>query len=224
MSHFTRLLPRAGMIYPKGGPFTRQQRDEQIFSALKRHGIINTSRGASKKENIEAIDQAFADMFVVALQPKIIQCKEGWGGAIAVIMTLQHHIPWAKKLSDVGFIHLCCVLVKSRNDWHKNPRFPLDVNKHRATAQKIDAFLEVVGDDDWWENAKIFFDLPEEDGDEEEEEEDQENTVGPVASSSSSLSPSHDTDIDMSDVATALDEDLSEKEAMDGAQPMDLDK
>ncbi|KAI1209633.1 uncharacterized protein F4807DRAFT_425697 [Annulohypoxylon truncatum] len=243
------FLPRAGMRYPEGNLLVRLQRDRQILSALKRHEIIKTIHSVSKKQNRDAVDQALADMFTTALQTHIIQCQEGWGGAIAVIMTLKRHTPWAAPIHTMPFIHLCCALAKSRHEWHKNPRPPFDISEHRATAKSIDTFLEVVGDD-WWDVDHLFFALPEgakddsddedyEKGKEGKEDENEEAIASPIATSSSNIDPSDntymdmsdhsdmdmsdDSDMNMSDVGEALEEDLAKEDLMKGGQAMDLD-
>ncbi|KAI1453089.1 hypothetical protein F4805DRAFT_444906 [Annulohypoxylon moriforme] len=234
-------LPRAGMVYPTKNLLQQQRRDDKILRALTKHGIIERAHGVLMTQNQEAVDQALADMFNVALQPHIVQCQEGWGGVLAIFITLKRYIPWAAKIKSMIFIHLCCALVKARYEWHKNPRPPFDINEHRAVAKSIDAFLKVVGDDDdWWDANHFFFALPndainsDEESDEEEDKEVKtpETITHPVATSSSNVNPTDDSDINMSGVGTALGMNLAHEETdeeemyeeMDEDMDMDMDE
>ncbi|KAI0881556.1 uncharacterized protein GGS22DRAFT_172462 [Annulohypoxylon maeteangense] len=146
------------------------------------------------------------------------------------------------------FIHLCCVLSRSRRDWHKNPRPPSEVNEHCAMAKRIVVFMEVVGDDGWWRVGRLFFALPESDEDDESEEEKEmmvekeeemvidkeeeeameddqpEVTANPtIAAPASEVGHSDDGDINMTDVGVAFEKDLAQEETMDGDEMMEMD-
>ncbi|KAI1439686.1 hypothetical protein F5Y02DRAFT_423756 [Annulohypoxylon stygium] len=188
---------------------------KKLFVALKAHGIIDSSKAIWHKSNRAAVNQALTDLFVLGLQPNIIERQKGWGGMMGVLFAVQRHTPWTQSMTEMAFAHLFCVLCQSRWRWKQTPRPPFNTNEHCELAKVIDAFLDAADDKDWWDCDHLFFALPEdkadleyEGGDDDEEDEDAATaTMG------------------MAEVADALEEDLGGEEemAVDRGDEMEVD-
>ncbi|KAI1094000.1 hypothetical protein F5B19DRAFT_446813 [Rostrohypoxylon terebratum] len=160
---------------------------------------------------------------------------------IAVLFTVQRRTPWAQSMSDMAFVHLCCVLCQSRWRWHQTPCPPFDITQHCKLATTIDAFLEAADDKDWWDCDHLFFTLPEDKADFEGAEDDEEDEEGQdggrnegdvkmegledgedtenAATTASMPAPS----MDMTGMAEALEKDLAREKMAEEGDTMDLD-
>ncbi|KAI0137625.1 hypothetical protein F4776DRAFT_671026 [Hypoxylon sp. NC0597] len=224
------FLPRTGMIFPPASiVLGARRRDVGVMKAFEVANFAEVRKGPTTMARA-AIDQALAETFTLAVDPRIFKHLRAEGGGLFDFLgALRKAVPWAGRVGEATFIKLCQCLVDARLAWKASPRFPFEINQHCATARSIDVLLEAAGGD--WNNAMFDiydfvggFNEDEDDnagGDEEDKDEQEMSKAGP---SSSSADPSGSAaDIEMTDLAAALEEDLQEEELRQRVEEMDLD-
>ncbi|KAI0839196.1 hypothetical protein F5Y06DRAFT_295814 [Hypoxylon sp. FL0890] len=224
------FLPTKGMILPVSGPVLGgKRRDTAIMKAFEVAKFAEVGKGPTNTAK-SAVDQALAEVFTLATDPQIINhlTAEG-GGLFDFLGKLRKAVPWLERTGESTFIKLCQCLVDARLAWKKSPRPPFDINEHSATARSIDVLLDAAGGH--WSPA--MFEIYEivggfdedEDEDEEEKAEEEGKASGAIQAgkSSSSAGPSGSADMEMTDLAAALEEDLQEEEIARGMEMMEID-
>ncbi|KAI1138152.1 hypothetical protein F5Y05DRAFT_413466 [Hypoxylon sp. FL0543] len=221
------FLPNAGMVLPSSTiVLGMQRRDTGIMKAFEVANFAEAGTGPTKAAKA-AVDQALAQTFILATSPQMMKelCGEG-GGVLHFLGVLRTAVPWAERVGESTFIKFCQCLVDARLAWKKNPRPPFNIIEHSATARAIDDLLEAAGPKWCHADFEIYALVG---GFEEDEENDKEEEGGEASGanqageSSSSAGPSDSTDIEMTDLAEALEEDSQEEELRRGMEEMDLD-
>ncbi|KAI1414976.1 hypothetical protein F5Y13DRAFT_187665 [Hypoxylon sp. FL1857] len=212
MTSLKDFLPRAGLVYEDGYDILgREKRDHKILTAFCKAGFVKIAKGASDKESKANVDQALADTFTVALQPHILDLAQFESRDIYAYLTSLHtNTPWAYRVGENTFFCFFWAVVEARKRWHASPRPPFDINEHSKAARQIDALLEAMGSfysSADYEVFKLVGGL-EDDDDEEDKNEDEGGKDG---------------DIDMTDVAAALNEDIAEDDLRRGVEAMNID-
>ncbi|OTA87349.1 hypothetical protein M434DRAFT_15496 [Hypoxylon sp. CO27-5] len=228
------FLPRTGMVFPSANLVLGVRRkDTRVMKAFEVANFAEV-RGGPTKTAKAAVDQALAETFTLALDPQIFKHLTTKGkGLFDFLGALKKAVPWAGRVGESTFIKLCQCLVDARLAWKASPRPPFDINQHCATARSIDVLLEAAGGR--WSSAMFeiyeivggFNEDEDEDedveGDEVEEEKGEQETSQAGLPSSSADPSSSSVDIQMTDLAAALEEDLQEEELRQGFEEMDLD-
>ncbi|KAI1371790.1 hypothetical protein F4677DRAFT_463706 [Hypoxylon crocopeplum] len=230
MIYLKAYMPLSGMVYlAQRDLLGRQYRDEKVITALAAAGIISVKPGGiSQRQSKRNTDQALAGVFAAALNPVLVSRLKAGKDFISYLLAARKTIPWAKLIGEATFISLCRLLANARKAWHASPRLPFAIDEHSATARAIDELLEVVGKK--WNDAYFsvydlaggFSDDNDEVGEESEDEEMGDTTAGPSAMPSFNADQA-ETDIEMGDLAAALEEDTLADEITEGVDKMDID-
>ena len=136
-----RNLPKAGMVYPYPGTLMRRKKvDVALVTAMKKGFELPSIT----KEHVHSL---FSGIFEKAAKLLRQSDNKKFKNAPVRFLEALHkkrglREVWPKRRKDM-FFTVFLTLRAARQNWHKNPRDPFNIEDHCQLARTIDVFLEV---------------------------------------------------------------------------------